>query len=171
MGKDTDAASSAKDASKHGRIDAENGLSPSSGSSVELDGDVLLWTPSQVGTWLANIVGLPHCVPRFLAEAVDGQLLLTLTDADLAGELGMSARGIAAIEGRDGGQQPLSPDEHEVERKKVVDGIKALKEKNKAFRRNKRSRKKKKEEERKKQAKAKRTSHSRQARQACEAQR
>ena len=119
----------AKDPSKHGAIDPEHVLSPSSGSSLQLDDDILNWTPSQVGTWLANIIGLPHCVPRFLAEAVDGQLLLTLTDADLAGELGMSRRGPATTDGISDEQQQLSPDEHELERKKVLEGIQDLKKK------------------------------------------
>ena len=136
----------ARDSSKHGAIDPVNGISPMSPSdtSPDLSDDVLSWTPSQVGTWLANIIGLPHCVPRFLAEAVDGQLLLTLTDADLAEELGMPSNGIPAES-----DEQLSPDEHELERRKVIEGIELLKEKNKAFRKRRRKEKKKREENRK----------------------
>ena len=133
----------AKDTSKHGAIDPVNGIPPSSPSdaAADLSDDVLNWTPSQVGTWLANIIGLPHCVPRFLAEAVDGQLLLTLTDADLAGELGMASKGIVTDS-----YEQVSPDEHEEERRRVIQGIELLKEKNKAFRKRRKKQKKRKEE-------------------------
>ena len=80
---------------------------------------ILEWTPSQVGAWLANDVGLPHLVPKFISEAVDGQLLLTLTDADLAGELGMmdTSRG--------------DDDYKSVERKQVLTAIAKLRIQNK----------------------------------------
>jgi hypothetical protein len=67
--------------------------------------NILEWTPAQVGAWLANIVHLPHLVPMFVSEAVDGQLLLTLTDADLAGELHMRSKKGGGKEGEEGGEE------------------------------------------------------------------
>ena len=41
----------------------------------------------------------------FVSEAVDGQLLLTLTDADLAGELHMRSKKGGGEEGEEGGEE------------------------------------------------------------------
>ena len=87
--------------------------------------NILEWTPAQVGAWLANEVNLPHLVPKFVSEAVDGQLLLTLTDADLAGELGMMDKSRKHL---------VVDDIHAVERKRVMGAITDLRAKNKAYR-------------------------------------
>merc|ERR1712166_1118440 len=109
--------------SKHSKYSKHsNTLHSSSSHSSSSHTNILEWTPAQVGAWLANEVNLPHLVPKFVSEAVDGQLLLTLTDADLAGELGMMDQSR---------ERSVDDDIHAVERKRVLDAIKTLRTKNK----------------------------------------
>merc|ERR1712166_1097988 len=109
------------DTSKHSKHSKHSNTLHSSSSHTNIL-DILEWTPAQVGAWLANEVNLPHLVPKFVSEAVDGQLLLTLTDADLAGELGMMDQSR---------ERSVDDDIHAVERKRVLDAIKTLRTKNK----------------------------------------
>ena len=64
-------------------------------------------------------------VPTFVSEAVDGQLLLTLTDADLAGELNMRDRSREGL---------VEGDVHSQERQQVLGAIRALRKQNNAYR-------------------------------------
>jgi hypothetical protein len=54
--------------------------------------EVMEWGPTQVTAWLATAANMPHHVEAFANEAIDGHLLLTLTDEDLKDDLGMVER-------------------------------------------------------------------------------
>ena len=53
--------------------------------------DILEWGPTQVTAWLATDADLLQHVEAFASEAIDGHLLLTLTDDDLKEDLGISS--------------------------------------------------------------------------------
>ena len=54
---------------------------------LPIDGDILEWTTTDVIAWLATTVELTQYVESFSDEAIDGHLLLTLTNDDLQDDL------------------------------------------------------------------------------------
>lgn len=57
------------------------------GLKLPVDGDILEWTTTDVIAWLATTVELTRYVESFSDEAIDGHLLLTLTNDDLRDDL------------------------------------------------------------------------------------